>query len=376
MTPEMNQHPLILIIDGKPDRRQDAVCVLQEHGHFVLAAATGREGLRLAAEHQPELTLVDVVLPDVSGIEVCCRLKADPALAGNLIVLLSTIKTDSPDQTFGLECGADGYITRPTPNREFLARIETFLRLQRALAERDAAIEALQTAHDRLEDKVVERAAQLAQANNELQAEIVMRQRAEDGIRKLNEELEERIEQRTAELTQTSERLELATSAARVGIWDWDVKNDILTWDDTVCALFGITSDDFQGNHAAFLQRLHPEDAGEVDRQILNALNGEKDYTNEFRVVLPDGALRYLRARASITYAPNNNAERMIGVNWDITESKRAELELRLFNEVMVGREDRIIELKEEVNRLAAELGQEAPYPPVWETGGTDWEVA
>ena len=107
--------------------------------------------------------------------------------------------------------------------------------------------------------------------------------------------------------------------------------------------------------------------AKSTDRSRLRS-GGDKHYANEFRIVLPDGTLRYLRAVASVTYAPNREAVRMIGVNWDITESKRAELELRLFNEVMVGREERIIELKEEVNRLAAELGQEAPYPPVWET--------
>ena len=198
--------------------------------------------------------------------------------------------------------------------------------------------------------------------------DITERKQAEAEVRRLNEELEDRIAQRTAELAQTSERLELATRAANIGIWDWDVKNDHEIWDETMCMLFGVAPDDYPRNHAAFLQHVHPDDVDRVAQTMRATRHGEKYYKDEFRIVLPDGAIRYIRGEASITYNTQNEAVRMIGVNMDITERKRTELELRLFNEIMVGREQRIIELKEEINRLAAELGREPPYPPIWES--------
>ncbi|MBN1935782.1 MAG: response regulator, partial [Anaerolineae bacterium] len=183
--------------------------------------------------------------------------------------------------------------------------------------------------------------------------DVTERKRAEAEIQRLNEELEERIAQRTAELAQTSERLKLATRAANIGIWDWDIKNDHALWDETLCMLFGFTPDDHPRNQMTFLQRVHPEDVERVAQTMLATLHGEKYYRDEYRIVLPDGSIHYIRGEASITYDAHGKAVRAIGINMDITERKRAELELRLFNEIMVGREQRIIELKEEINRLA-----------------------
>jgi PAS domain S-box-containing protein len=86
--------------------------------------------------------LVAAILPDIDGVELCRQLKAVPALSGSLVVLVSAIRTSSEDQALGLESGADGYIVQPTPRREFLAWVKTYLRLQGALVERDAAAES------------------------------------------------------------------------------------------------------------------------------------------------------------------------------------------------------------------------------------------
>ncbi len=120
----------ILVVDDEDVSRDVTARVLRNAGLEVLEARDGAEGLRLARSHVPDLVLVDVVLPDIDGLEVARQLKADPALVGVFVVHLSSSRTSSEDQTKGLDAGADGYIARPVANRELLARVNAFLRLK------------------------------------------------------------------------------------------------------------------------------------------------------------------------------------------------------------------------------------------------------
>ncbi len=120
----------ILVVDDDPFLLEVNTRLLRRAGYGVLEAATGLEGLRLARQHRPDLVLLDVVLPDIDGFEVCRQIKTNPALADCFVVLLSASKIDSEIQAEGLESGADGYIARPVSNRELLARLEALLRLK------------------------------------------------------------------------------------------------------------------------------------------------------------------------------------------------------------------------------------------------------
>lgn len=127
----MAEDVTILVVDDDPHMLRAHVRLLGKAGYRVLEAANGRDGLCLARESEPDLILLDVVLPDISGVEVCRRIKADEALVRSFVVLLSGLKTASDAQAEGLEAGADGYIVRPISNRELLARVEAFLRIKR-----------------------------------------------------------------------------------------------------------------------------------------------------------------------------------------------------------------------------------------------------
>ena len=120
----------ILIVDDDPFIRDSTRRSLEGAGYSVLAAENGQTGLRLAAECKPELLLLDVNLPDLSGLEVCRQIKADPALRGVFVILISGLMTDSDSKSDGLEMGADGYIVRPVSNRELLARLRSVLRIR------------------------------------------------------------------------------------------------------------------------------------------------------------------------------------------------------------------------------------------------------
>jgi signal transduction histidine kinase/CheY-like chemotaxis protein len=123
--------PRILVVDDEPLLRDITSRLLQGSGYQVAEASTGQECLSSIAEDRPDLVLLDVVLPDIDGIELCKHIKSDPEQADIYVVLLSSSRTASDVQARGLEEGADGYIARPISNREFLARVQSLLRIKR-----------------------------------------------------------------------------------------------------------------------------------------------------------------------------------------------------------------------------------------------------
>ena len=104
--------------------------IIKGAGYEALEAVNGADCLRLAAERKPDLILLDAVLPDIDGRDLCRRIKSDPETAEIYVVRLASIRTESDCQTDGLEHGADGCIARPIPNRELLARVKSILRLK------------------------------------------------------------------------------------------------------------------------------------------------------------------------------------------------------------------------------------------------------
>ena len=148
----------LLVVDDNPVVLMGLCEFLRSAGFEVIEARSGVEGLRFAREKSPDLVLLDVMLPDINGVDLCRRMKADPELRFLFVVLLSSSQTSTGSQVSGLDAGADGYIARPIENRELLARVQSLLRIQRAEA-------ALRRAHDDLEERVAERTSELALAN-------------------------------------------------------------------------------------------------------------------------------------------------------------------------------------------------------------------
>ena len=134
--------------------------------------------------------------------------------------------------------------------------------------------------------------------------------------------------QAEAALVVAADRLSLATRAGGVGIWDYDVVNNRLVWDEQMFRLYGITRDQFVGAYEAWQAGLHPDDLARGAAEIQMALRGEKEFNTEFRVVCPDGTTHNIRALAVVQRDAAGQPLRMIGTNWDITAPKQAEAAL------------------------------------------------
>lgn len=128
--PISDKKPRLLLVDDDPVLMQFTTRLLQKLDAEIIEAGTGADALRLAQTEQPDLILLDVMLPDIDGLEVCRHIKANPNSVNSYVVLLSASKIASTEQAAGLAAGADGYIVRPVSEQEFLARLHALLRLR------------------------------------------------------------------------------------------------------------------------------------------------------------------------------------------------------------------------------------------------------
>jgi len=114
----------ILVVDDEPTLRETLAEALEADGFQVVTAADGREALARFREHRPDLVVLDLMLPELSGIEVCRIVRQESGVP----ILMLTAKGSEVDKVVGLELGADDYVTKPFSLRELTARIRALLR--------------------------------------------------------------------------------------------------------------------------------------------------------------------------------------------------------------------------------------------------------
>ncbi|MEZ0065244.1 DNA-binding response OmpR family regulator [Streptacidiphilus sp. MAP12-20] len=117
----------ILVVDDDPTVAEVVTGYLLRAGYTVDRAGDGRAALEQAAARRPDLVVLDLMLPEIDGLEVCRRLRAEPATR-NVPVVMLTAKGDEHDRILGLELGADDYVTKPFSPRELVLRIQSVLR--------------------------------------------------------------------------------------------------------------------------------------------------------------------------------------------------------------------------------------------------------
>jgi signal transduction histidine kinase len=136
------------------------------------------------------------------------------------------------------------------------------------------------------------------------------------------------LDSRYRALQRSEERVQMATGAASIGIWDWNVIDDALQWDEQMYAQFKVDTDSCMAPAAIWRAALVPEDVPAAKDAIRAALSAGNAFAHEYRILWPDGAIRYIKADAVIFRDGRGRPMRLVGSNYDITAHREAELEL------------------------------------------------
>ena len=152
----MAKNNRIIVIDDEPSVREVVKAYLERDGYHVFTAENGSDGLALAERHEPALIVLDLMLPDVSGEEICDEIRA----RSDVPILMLTAKASEEERISGLQAGADDYLVKPFSPRELVARVHAVLR--RTTGVETPLVEALRFDDGRLEIDTVQHQVRVA----------------------------------------------------------------------------------------------------------------------------------------------------------------------------------------------------------------------
>ena len=333
----------LLIVEDSATQAELLERLLVQHGYQVAVARNGRDGLNKTRELLPDLVLSDIMMPEMTGFELCREIKADQRLDGIPVILLTSLD-DPKDVIKGLECKADNFITKPYHEDRLLMRIEQMLagrEMKREEGDQGLITFAGEKYYiDADRQQIISLLLSIYETAVQKNSELLSIQ---DELSDLNEQLEERVAERTESLLQevqerkraeetlseVTRRLQLATASAHLGIWDWDIGNNRLLWDEKMYQLYGVAPETPLAGIEAWQERLHPDDRQMVAAAIEAALRGEGEYSIEHRIVCPGATVRHIKANGLVIRDESGKAVRMIGLNQDISGEKTLEEQLR-----------------------------------------------
>jgi PAS domain S-box-containing protein len=309
----------ILAVDDSPTYLEELAAQLRLEGYDVVLAQSGEEALELLAVQPVDCVLLDVMMPGLSGLQVCVRIKGSPSLQDIPLLMLTSLD-EQKALIDGINAGADDYIPKSNDFEVIRARVRAALRRQQ------------------IEDE------------NRGVRERLLRKELETAEARAQKELAETRAALLAELQESEERVRIAAEAADLGVWNWDIKTGKLAWTDRCQALFGVPQD-AAVSYESFIHCLHPEDRARTDEALRQALAQHEDIEVECRAVWQDGSTHWIVARGRGLYDNSGQPLRVTGVAMDVTQRKHTQ-EALLRSEKLAS-----------VGRMAATMAHEINNP-------------
>lgn len=148
------------------------------------------------------------------------------------------------------------------------------------------------------------------------------------------QDITERIHQKL-EIEEAHSRISLATDSGQIGVWEYDLTDGTLIWDDWMQKLYGVVSSDKIHTYDIWLNHVHADDRSKAEQEVYHALHHHKRFDTEFRIIRGDGQLRYIRGAANIQRDNSGNPVKLVGVNWDVTQLRVLAAELAEQHELL-----------------------------------------
>ena len=276
----------ILLVDDQPAKLLSYEVMLAELGENLIKASSARDALEQLLKHEIAIILIDVCMPEQDGFELAAMIREHPRFQKIAIIFISAIQFTEVDHLRGYQMGAVDYMPVPIVPEVLRAKVKVFVELYRKSRE----LEALNA---ELEKRVAERTAELAASNERLVA--------------------------------SEERRNMALSAGNMGSWDWDIATQSCFWDDGLCRIFGVNPATFKVTFENVRALFHPDDWRRLAATFSEATPAQTSWRTDFRVLRPDGELRWCIGTAAAIYDEHGNLMRLSGVAADITDRKRTE---------------------------------------------------
>ena len=289
---DSNEPVNILMVDDQPAKLLSYEVILQGLGANLIKATSARQALEWLLKHEVAVVLVDVNMPELNGFELAKMLREHPRYEKTAIIFVSAIHLSDVDHIRGYETGAVDYVPVPVIPQILRAKVRIFVDLYRKTRQ-------LETLNNKLEQRVAERTAEL--------------------------------EASTLQLGESEERLRLASEAAGFGTYDYKLPQGEVYWSASLRRIAGI-----EGEKQLTLEKViafaHPDDRDMLERHVQGYSSDTDRRTIEFRILRPDGTVRWLldRGQAMPDKRLSSNAWRVIGTVLDITDRKLAEDRQRL----------------------------------------------
>jgi len=282
----MNEKVNVLLVDDQPDKLLAYEVILGELGENLVKTSSAREALQFLLKNDVAVVLIDVCMPELDGFQLAAMIREHPRFRKTAIIFISAIHLTDVDRLRGYEMGAVDYVPVPVVPEVLRAKVRVFAELFRKTRE----LEQLNTT---LERHVAERTAELEASN--------------------------------ARLKESEQGRSLALAAGQMGSWDWDVGANDWRWDEGQYRVFGVDPKTFAVNLVNIRALIHPEDLPALHQIARGMAEGTRTHQTEFRVLRPNGEVRWCIGTAAATVDPAGKVVRVSGVTIDITDRKEAD---------------------------------------------------